>query len=76
VLEVVMSAVHIPWGRRLGASVGYRVRWLGLTLFGPAQLGDRNDPLEQLRHRYRRPDPRPSVAHPMGYQRDYDNLPE
>jgi hypothetical protein len=39
----------IPW------RVGYRVRWLGLVFFGPAQLDDDADPLQQLkRERQRR----------------------
>lgn len=39
----------IPW------RVGYRLRWLGFTLFGPAQLEGEDDPMERLkRERSRR----------------------
>jgi len=30
--------------------IGYRVRWLLLSLFGPAQLGGEADPQSRLRH--------------------------
>ncbi|MCZ3386444.1 MAG: hypothetical protein LH630_05660 [Actinomycetia bacterium] len=39
----------IPW------RLGYRIRWLALSVFGPAQLDDDADPLKQLkRERERR----------------------
>jgi hypothetical protein len=33
----------------LAYRLGYNLRMLGLSLFGPAQLGERNDPKERLR---------------------------
>jgi hypothetical protein len=37
-----------PW------RVGYRLRWLGFTLFGPAQLEGEDDPMERLKREKRR----------------------
>ena len=58
-----------------GSTLGYFVRWIALALYGPAQLGDREDPLERLRRRYGR-EHKAAVAHPMGLQEKYDNLPD
>ncbi len=33
----------------LGYRLWYRMRYIGLSIFGPAQLGESNDPLNQLR---------------------------
>jgi hypothetical protein len=39
-------------GKNEGLSIGYRIayqmRRVGLTMFGPAQLGDGNDPMRRL----------------------------
>lgn len=59
----------------ISPSFGYFVRWLALTLFGPAQLGDREDPVERLRRRYGR-SAHVAHAHPLGLQRSYENLPD
>jgi hypothetical protein len=40
----------IPW------RVGYRMRWLGYTFFGPAQLDDDVDPLQKLKRERQRRD--------------------
>lgn len=34
----------LSWGYRLG----YRVKWIGMHLYGPAQLGDAEDPHRRL----------------------------
>ena len=36
-------------GLSLGYRILYRIRYLGLHLFGPAQLGDAEDPHARLR---------------------------
>ena len=36
-------------GLSLGYRIFYRIRYLGLHLFGPAQLGDAEDPHARLR---------------------------
>jgi len=71
-----MTAQAHPHLASFGRSIGYRVRWFGLSIWGPAQLGDREDPMERLRRRYGRAPKAPSIAHPMGLQRSYDDLPE
>jgi hypothetical protein len=35
-------------GLSLGYRLGYRLRHMALTVFGPAQLGEGNDPLRRL----------------------------
>ncbi|MFM6850811.1 MAG: hypothetical protein ACKOVB_17090 [Terrabacter sp.] len=35
-------------GLSIGYRIGYRLRMIGLTLFGPAQLGEGNDPKARL----------------------------
>ena len=35
-------------GLSLGYRIGYRLRMIGLTVFGPAQLGENNDPKLRL----------------------------
>jgi hypothetical protein len=35
-------------GLSIGYRIGYRLRLIGLTLFGPAQLGEGNDPKARL----------------------------
>ena len=40
----------IPW------RIGYRMRWLGYTFFGPAQLDDDTDPLAKLKRERQRRD--------------------
>lgn len=35
-------------GLSIGYRIGYRLRMIGLTLFGPAQLGEGNDPKLRL----------------------------
>ena len=35
-------------GLTLGYRIGYRLRMIGLTVFGPAQLGESNDPKLRL----------------------------
>ena len=35
-------------GLSVGFRIGYRLRMIGLTLFGPAQLGEGNDPKARL----------------------------
>jgi hypothetical protein len=37
-------------GLTLGYRIGYRLRYLALSLFGPAQLGGEADPQRRLRH--------------------------
>jgi hypothetical protein len=58
-----------------GSTLGYFVRWLGLSLYGPAQFGDQEDPLERLRRRYGRVH-KDAGPQPMGLQDSYDNLPD
>jgi hypothetical protein len=36
-------------GLSLGYRILYRIRYIGLHLYGPAQLGDRDDPHVRLR---------------------------
>jgi hypothetical protein len=36
--------------------MGYRMRWLGYTFFGPAQLDDDADPLAKLKRERQRRD--------------------
>jgi hypothetical protein len=35
-------------GLSVGYRIGYRLKMIGLTLFGPAQLGEGNDPKARL----------------------------
>ena len=35
-------------GLSLAYRIGYRVRWIGMHLYGPAQLGDAEDPHRRL----------------------------
>ena len=35
-------------GLSIGYRIGYQLRMLGLSLFGPAQLGEQNDPKARL----------------------------
>jgi len=35
-------------GLSVGYRIGYRLRMIGLTIFGPAQLGEGNDPKARL----------------------------
>ena len=35
-------------GLSLGYRLGYRVKWLGMHLYGPAQLGEVEDPHRRL----------------------------
>jgi hypothetical protein len=35
-------------GLSVGYRIGYRLRLIGLTVFGPAQLGEGNDPKARL----------------------------
>jgi len=35
-------------GLSIGYRIGYRLRLIGLTVFGPAQLGEGNDPKARL----------------------------
>ena len=35
-------------GLSLGYRIGYRIKWLGMHLDGPAQLGDADDPHRRL----------------------------
>lgn len=35
-------------GLSIGYRIGYRLRLIGLTIFGPAQLGEGNDPKARL----------------------------
>jgi len=35
-------------GLSIGYRIGYRLRLIGLTIFGPAQLGEGNDPSARL----------------------------
>lgn len=35
-------------GLSIGYRIGYRLRMIGLTIFGPAQLGENNDPKLRL----------------------------
>jgi hypothetical protein len=36
-------------GLSLSYRIGYRIRYLGLHVFGPAQLGDNEDPQARMR---------------------------
>jgi hypothetical protein len=43
--------VSSSWDRQgltVGYRIGYRLRMIGLTIFGPAQLGEGNDPKTRL----------------------------
>jgi hypothetical protein len=35
-------------GLSLGYRIAYRVKWIGMHLYGPAQLGDAEDPHRRL----------------------------
>ena len=35
-------------GLSLAYRIGYRIKWLGMHLYGPAQLGDAEDPHRRL----------------------------
>jgi hypothetical protein len=35
-------------GLSLGYRIGYRVKWVGMHLYGPAQLGEAEDPHRRL----------------------------
>ena len=41
-------------GLSLGYRIGYRIRYLGLQVFGPAQLGDSEDPHARMRRERQR----------------------
>ena len=43
-----MSSQRSSEGLSIGYRIGYRLRMLGLTIFGPAQLGESNDPKARL----------------------------
>ena len=43
-----MSRASSREGLSIGYRIGYRIRQLGLTIFGPAQLGEGNDPKARL----------------------------
>ena len=43
-----MSRSGSSAGLSIGYRIGYRFRLIGLTLFGPAQLGEGNDPKARL----------------------------
>ena len=43
-----MSRSGSSAGLSIGYRIGYRLRLIGLTLFGPAQLGEGNDPKARL----------------------------
>ena len=43
-----MSRSGSSAGLSIGYRIGYRIRLIGLTLFGPAQLGEGNDPKARL----------------------------
>jgi hypothetical protein len=36
-------------GLSIGYRISYRIRAIGLSIYGPAQLGDADDPLVRLR---------------------------
>ncbi|WP_270886718.1 hypothetical protein [Pedococcus sp. 5OH_020] len=36
-------------GLSLGYRLGYRIRAIGMSIFGPAQLGEEDDPMRRLR---------------------------
>jgi hypothetical protein len=44
-----MPRTHRTGRLSLAYRVGYALRMLGLSIFGPAQLGESNDPKERLR---------------------------
>lgn len=44
-----MSHVRRSAGLSVGYRIGWRLRYIGSSVFGPAQLGDAVDPLERLR---------------------------
>ena len=35
-------------GLSLGYRIAYRIKWLAMHMYGPAQLGDRDDPHRRL----------------------------
>lgn len=41
-------------GLSLGYRIGYQIRYLGLRIFGPAQLGDNEDPQARMRRERQR----------------------
>lgn len=43
-----MSSQRSSEGLSIGYRIGYRLRMVGLTIFGPAQLGESNDPKARL----------------------------
>lgn len=43
-----MSSSRSSQGLSVGYRIGYQLRMLGLTIFGPAQLGEGNDPKVRL----------------------------
>ena len=43
-----MSISRSRDGLSIGYRIGYRLRLIGLTIFGPAQLGEGNDPSARL----------------------------
>ena len=63
------------WWRRVLDWEGFWSRWLGLSLFGPAQLDDEHDPREALRRDYHRPHARRRAAHSNRGQRAMQALP-
>lgn len=43
-----MASSRSRGGLSIGYRIGYRLKMIGLTLFGPAQLGESNDPKARL----------------------------
>jgi hypothetical protein len=43
-----VSSSRSRGGLSVGYRIGYRLKMIGLTLFGPAQLGEGNDPKARL----------------------------
>jgi len=43
-----VSSSRSSQGLSVGYRIGYQLRMLGLTIFGPAQLGEGNDPKVRL----------------------------
>jgi hypothetical protein len=43
-----MSSQRSSEGLSIGYRIGYQLRMLGLSIFGPAQLGENNDPKARL----------------------------
>lgn len=45
---VIVSRANSTEGLSVGYRIGYRLKMIGLTVFGPAQLGEGNDPKTRL----------------------------